>query len=83
MKSIALLWIQLPEHVPMLQYIRKNFTLRLVRRVRLRHRAHQGQIAILDASLRTHSVRTPTLRVRAPQTPPGANTLHPPSSLNP
>ena len=59
--------------------ISKNFTLRLVRRVRLRHRAHQAQIVILDASLRTHSVRTPTLRVRAPQTPPGANPLHPPS----
>ena len=40
--------------------ISKNFTLRLVRRVRLRHRAHHAQIAILDASLRTHSVRTPT-----------------------
>ena len=64
-------------------YISKNFTLSLVRRVRLRHRAHQAQIAILDASLRTHSVRTPTLRVRAPQTPLSANPLHPPSSLNP
>ena len=66
-----------------LQNISKNFTLRLVRRVRLRHWAHQAQIAILDALLRTHSVLTPTLRVRAPQTPPGANPLHPPSSLNP
>jgi hypothetical protein len=58
-------------------YISKNFTLRLVRRVRLTHRAHQAQIAVLDASLRTHFVRTRTLPVRAPQTPPGAN---PPAS---
>ena len=57
--------------------ISKNFTLRLVRLVRLTHRAHQAQIAVLDASLRTHFVRTRTLPVRAPQTPPGAN---PPAS---
>ena len=59
------------------RYISKNFTLRLACRVRLRHWAHQAQIAILDALLCTHSIRTPTVRVRAPQTPPGAN---PPAS---
>ena len=58
-------------------HISKNFTLRLVRRVRLTHRAHKAQIAVLDASLRTHFVRTRTLPVRAPQTPPSAN---PPAS---
>ena len=52
--------------------ISKNFTLRLVRRVRLTHRAHQAQIAVQDASLRAHFVRTRTLPIRAPQTPPGA-----------
>ena len=63
--------------------ISKNITLGLVRQVRLRHRAHQVQIEILDASLRTHSIRTPTLHVQTPQTPQGANPLHPASSLNP
>ena len=58
-------------------YIRKNFALRLVRLVRQKHRAHQVQIAVLDASLPTHFVRTRTLPVRAPQTPPGTN---PPAS---
>ena len=69
---------------PFIQYpaggqedISKNDTLRLVRLVRQKHRAHQAQIAVLDASLRTHFVRTRTLPVRAPQTPPGAN---PPAS---
>ena len=66
-----------------LRYISKNFTLRLVRPVRQKHWAHQAQIAVLDESLRTHFVRTRTLPVRAPQTPPGANPQHPPSSLNP
>ena len=46
--------------------ISKNFTLRLVRPVHQKHRAHQAQIAVLDASLRTHFVRTRTLPVRAP-----------------
>ena len=57
--------------------ISKNFTLRLVGRVRLTHRAHQAQIAVLDASLGTHFVRTRTLPVRAP------NPQHPRSSLSP
>ena len=79
MWSCDLLVIQIVVHYQWIQNISicKNFTLRLVRRVRLTHWVQQAQIAVLDASLSTHCVRTRTLPVRAPQTPSGAN---PPTS---
>ena len=53
--------------------ISKNNTLHLVRLVHLRYEAPGTQIAILDAALRTYSVRALTQCVRAHQAQPEQN----------
>ena len=57
--------------------ISKNFALPLGPPVRQKHWAHEAQIALLDASLLTHFLRTRTLPVRVP------TQQHCSSSLNP